>query len=63
MRRKHHRRAVVNAKMECVDWGTFALLASGVVFIFADQNLMAPNLTQVRETLHLTVTVKLLEKL
>ena len=51
--------------MECVDWGTFALLASGVVFIFADQNLMAPNLTQVRETLylHLTVTVKLLEKL
>ena len=37
-----------SAVMDCLDWRTFSLLAAAVFVIFADQNLMAPNLTQVR---------------
>jgi hypothetical protein len=40
------RRSNINA-MECLDWNTFGLLAAAVFVIFADQNLMAPNLTAV----------------
>jgi hypothetical protein len=33
--------------MECTDWKAFSLLMSAVFIIFADQNLMAPNLSQI----------------
>ena len=33
--------------MECTDWKAFTLLSAAVFVIFADQNLMAPNLTQI----------------
>lgn len=33
--------------MECHDWRAFAMLCAGVFVIMMDQNLMAPNLSQI----------------